>query len=440
MSHKFILLNLAPWPTLLSLVRHEPRDWMVWGGLPKNVQRRFADMGVEICEEPLPRPFHRGKLPEWCRHYGGGFVIPALGQPLPTRWPIVRHVASLGTPVYVAKQGTMARVFDIPATDAFTWALDSTGNETEATCDPYFDFSCVRADLLGDLLLVVPALKALARRGTIRLIIRQEWSGWIKELLPESDVLGLQLAPWSNPLLESAKTAVDLSPPDWASPLTPAIARAVPAKVHVKMAKGNSLSDMLAQAFDVRVDWPSHRARKGGYGVFIPSGSSLERLLPEHYWRYAIRRISESMGIQSWINLDPDDLTCFEKWPEVAAITKVTGYLEPASLIEMTRDATMVFGVSTALTHLASLCGTSSLVIEHPTTVPGIYRAPIRWASYIRPEKAWWRDDPTDEDVSRAIKEPDFTYGFDGDEWPRAIEQAIAQTFSTGGEYRESCP
>src|SRR5579862_6689909 len=158
MPDKFVLLNLAPWPTLLSLVGGLPHEWTVWGALPRTVRSQLETMGVEVHDETLPQPFHRAELPGWVRASHRGFVVPALGNPLPTRWPIIRRVTMTGAPVYVARHGQMMRAPQIPLTDAFTAALDGldSGDEQAAPAStPSVDFACVRADLLGDLLLAL---------------------------------------------------------------------------------------------------------------------------------------------------------------------------------------------------------------------------------------------------------------------------------------------
>src|SRR5262249_31038910 len=161
----------------------------------------------------------------WARASHRGFVVPALGNPLPTRWPVVRRAATTGAPVYVARHGQMTRAPEIPLTDAFTSVLDSADELAELAAPPTpssVDFACVRDDLLGDLLLALPALTELAASGSVRLIVREEWSDWMKQLLPAGcEVQGLRLAPWDPPEFQSAETSVDLSPPGWRSPLTP---------------------------------------------------------------------------------------------------------------------------------------------------------------------------------------------------------------------------
>jgi len=434
MQDKLILLNLAPWPTLLSLVRSEPCNWSVWGSLPASVCSRFRKLGIEVRDEALPRPFHRAELPEWVRSSCRGIVVPALGQPLPTRWPIVRRVSSIQEPVYVARHGEIMPVAQIPRTDAFTWALDA-GNETsKPESKPSVNFACVRADLLGDLLLTIPALHALAERGSIRLFIREEWTGWMKALFPdEFEVQGLHLAPWGATSFDSAETSIDLSPPDWPSPLTPAIARAIPANKHIRLKGNGSLSEIVALSLGLQVNWPDRKPDTGGYGVFIPTGSSLERMLPDDYWRYAIQCVSKAMNVRSWKILDPDDRYRVESMGGISAFERLTGYQEPSELIELVRGAAILVGVSTALTHLAVLTGTPALVVEHPTTLSRVYRAPVPFIRYIRPSSPWWCDNPSDEDVDRAMTEPANTYGFLPGEWHSAIEHAVTNPPFAGG-------
>jgi len=435
MPDRFVLLDLAPWPTLLSLVRHAPRDWIVWGTLPRAVGVRLAAIGVEIRDQPLPQPFHQAELPEWIRKPHRGIVVPALGNPLPTRWPVVRRLATMDTPVFVARHGRIERVPEIPSSDAFTWALDHGGELAAAAPASSVDFACVRADLLGDVLLAVPALTALAATGSMRLIVREEWTGWMKHVLPAGcRVQGLGLAPWALPVFEPAATSVDLSPPGWRSPLTPAIARTIPAATHTRLGPGGSLSDMLAATLGLDVRWPARKQERGTHGVLVPTGSSLERLLPAERWTYAVERASSVMRIASWTILDPDgtsDPTLARVIPHASVLT---GWQPPAALIDMIRSAAVVVGVSTALTHLAALTGTPALVVEHPTTVPAMYRAPVEFVRYLRSSRPWWRDDPSDDDVERAMAQPDDTYGFVTGEWRYAIDKALAhQPFAGAG-------
>jgi hypothetical protein len=321
----------------------------------------------------------------------------------------------------------MMRAPEIPPTDAFTWALDSSEEPTPAAAQSSVEFACVRVDLLGDLLLAMPALKTLAAAGSIRLIIREEWMDWMMHLLPAGcSVQGLRLAPWDLPSFESAETSVDLSPPGWRSVLTPAIARTVPARNHLRLTHGGTLSEMIALALGLEVHWPGRRPTFGSYGVLVPMGSSFERLLPEDYWTCAVQRLSHAMGIHSWTILDPDHQLSPDLLQQIPDSKLLAGRQEPNTLIDLLGGAAVVAGVSTALTHLAALTGTPALVVEHPTTVPEMYRAPVPFIRYIRPTKPWWCDDPSDDDVDRAMAEPDNTYGFVQGEWRDAIEEAIA--------------
>lgn len=140
----------------------------------------------------------------------------------------------------------------------------------------------------------------------------------------------------------------------------------------------------------------------------------------------AIRRVSQVMGVRSWTIIDPDD-RCPLGMRDIPNTRLLTGRQEPKMLIDLVRGAAVVVGVSTALSHLAALTGTPALVVEHPTTLPEMYRAPVSFVRYIRPAKPWWIDNPSNDDVDRAMAEPDNTYGFVDGEWRDAIEKAIAQ-------------
>jgi hypothetical protein len=336
----------------------------------------------------------------------------------------------------------MMRAPEIPSTDAFTSVLDTVDELAELaapTAPSSVDFACVRADLLGDLLLALPALTALAASGSVRLIVREEWSDWMKGLLPAGcEVQGLRLAPWDPPGFQSAEISVDLSPPGWRSPLTPAIARAVPAKTHIRLTPRSAspigrslhsdggLSEMVALALGLTVRWPQRKPGFGTHGVLVPTGSSLERLLPADYWTYAVKRVSHVMGVHSWTIIDPDN-QCAPGLRQIPNAQFLVGRQEPLTLIDLVRNSAVVVGVSTALSHLAALTGTPALVVEHPTTVPEMYRAPVPFVQYIRPAKPWWCDNPSNDDVDRAMAEPNNTYGFVGGEWSDAIETAIAR-------------
>jgi hypothetical protein len=318
------------------------------------------------------------------------------------------------------------RAPEIPSTDAFTWALERNDETAELKHPPSTEFSCVRADLLGDLLLALPALTALAEKGSIRLVIREEWREWMEQLLPAGcKAHGLQLAPWNFPVFESAETSVDLSPPGWNSPLTPALARAIPAKKHLNLAAGNGLSEMIALTLGLNIQWPCRKPGSSAYGVLVPTGSSLERRLPDDYWSYAVRRISQAMGVHTWTVVNPDNPLSSSLLRQIPNAQPLTEWQKPRALIELTRKAAVVVGVSTALTHLAALTGTPALVVEHPTTAPEMYRAPVPFVRYIRPANPWWCDNPSNDDVERAMTEPENTYGFARGEWRDAVDQII---------------
>lgn len=423
-----VLLGLAPWPTLLSLVRNAPHEWIVWGSLPLALTSRLRLMGAEVRHEALPQPLHSAVIPEWLYSKSNGVVVPALGHPLPTRWPIVRKLSTLGIPVFVASHGQMSLAPPPPRSDAYTWALETGKEQATPSSLPVWDFTCVRMDLLGDLLLAVPALTALAEEVSICLITREEWHDWMSELLPpRCTVQALRLVPWKPLPFDVAKTVVDLSPPGWRSPLTPAVARTIPAMTRMCLTHGHSLAEMTASALRVQPDWPTVGSRPSTVGVLVPCGSSSERWIPEADWVDAIERVSRIFDLRSWTILDPEKRLSSGFASRIPQAHRLLGYRQPHALLELLRNAAVVLGVSTALTHLAALCGTRAIIVEHPTTLPGVYRAPVPYVRYVRPTNPWWREDPSNDDVERALAEPNNTYGFLQNEWGESIERAASQ-------------
>jgi hypothetical protein len=434
MSDTFLLPALAPWPTLLSFVSRRPRRWVIWGELPPRIARRFESLGVEVDATPLPRPFHRGELPPFVRRSWRGIVVPALGAPLPSRWPVLRRLAELSCPLFVASHGTISRApRRIPPFDAFAWALDRLQAPPDAPsgqCDGAW--TCVRADLLGDLLLSLPAIASLAGTHPVRLAVRQEWTAWVELLAgPNVSPRGLTLEPWTPPAFEACTTALDMSPPGWRSPLTPALARAVPAKVHRRIGhrgQRDGLSAMIGRELGLDVSWPSQSPRRSDIGLIVPGGSSGERLLPVDVWIEAARRVSGAMGITQWtvcVLNEKDGAALAAALPNARLLC---GRQTARLVVDTCRSAAVVLGVSTAIPHLAALTGTPALIVEHPTTIPWLYRAPVPFVQYLRPEHPWWCDDPTDADLDRAFAIPADTYGFLPGEWLRQIEEALAQS------------
>lgn len=430
---KLLLLALAPWPTLLSLVRSRPRLWVVWGTLPPLVARRFGSLGIEVRSDPLSVPFHRGEMPRWLRQAWRGIVVPALGSPLPSRWPVLRHLAHLSSPLYVASHGTVARApYPIPSDDAYSWALDRLEYPPTALSGPSDDtFTCVRADLLGDVLLSLPALASLGAMRPLRLIVRNSWLDWARLLLPTNvQVRGVLLEPWMQPTFDSTMTAVDLSPPGWRSPLTPALARSVPARAHLRITKRrphDGLSAMIATEFDTDTSWPECSVRPSDVGMIVPGGSSYERELPLSYWGDAAKRLSDVMRVTQWIVLDTGNGQAAALASTLPNARALLYPQPPQRILSLYKHTCVVLGVSTAITHLGALTGTPSLVVEHPTTVPWLYRAPAPFVRYIRPERPWWCDDPTDFDLDRAFDEPAESYGFLPEEWCRQLDEALAR-------------
>jgi hypothetical protein len=437
MGDKFLLPVLAPWPTLLSLVYRRPHRWVIWGELPPQVARRFESLGVEVNETPLPRPFHRGEWPRWIRRAWRGIVVPALGAPLPSRWPVLRRLAELPCPLFVASHGTIARAPRvIPPVDVFTWAIDRLGLPPEMTAGARGEaWTAVRADLLGDVLLSLPAIAGLSERYPVRLVVRQEWVEWMQLLAGANvHVHGLTLQPWVPPALEPSATVLDMSPPGWASPLTPALARAVPASTHRRIqARGEreGLSAMIASELGLEAVWPSQPARHSDVGLIVPGGSSGERRLPLHFWIEAAQRVAAARGVRRWI-------VCVMNEKDGAALAAalpngqlLAGRQRARHMIDLCRGASVVLAVSTAIAHLAALTGTAAITIEHPTTIPWLYRAPQPFMRYLRSEHPWWSDDPTESDLDRAFAIPEDSYGFLPDEWLRQLDLALAEPVFT---------
>jgi len=432
MKGRRLLLGLAPWPTLLSFIRRRPRSWVVWGDLPRVVARRFASLGVEIRAGMLPKPFHRGEIPEWACRSWRGIIVPALGKPLPSRLPVLRHLAQLSSPLFTASHGKISRApREIPNADAFSWAFERLERPPEVISAPSVNtFSCVRVDLLGDVLLSLPALASLGSEHQLRIIVRNDWQEWMNLLLPsEIQITGMVLEPWISPTFESATTAVDLSPPGWGSPLTPALARSIPASAHRQItARRNhdGLAAMIGAEFGLDVKWPLRSARSSDVGLIVPGGSSSERSLPISYWEDGARRSSAAMGITKWVILDGCDGQAGAIAAAIPNAHPLSYPQPPSSILSLCRSVCFVLGVSTGITHLAALTGTPALVIEHPTTAPWLYRAPVPFVRYLRPEHPWWCDDPTEHDLDRALESSNDSYGFLPGEWHRLVEEALS--------------
>ena len=440
MNSQILLLALAPWPTLLSIIRERPAKWVVWGDLPPLVARRFASIGVEIRDDKLPKPFHLSRLPAWTHRNWQGIVVPAMGKPLPSRWPIIRHLSQLSSPLFVASHGRISQApREIPSVDAFSWAFDRLERPPDLHSGPSQDtFACVRADLLGDVLLSLPTLLSLAEFHRVHLIVRSEWLDWLHLLPLPADVqsTGIVLEPWIPPSFSPVKTAVDLSPPDWPSPLTPAISRSIPAERHHQISRrrpDDGLAAMIGAEFGLQPKWPKISDRCSDIGLIVPGGSSGERSLPISYWKSGTHRIAAALGIKEWVILDGGD----GQGAAIAAAlpnSRAWSYPQaPSSILSLCRSACFVFGVSTGITHLAALTGTPTIVVEHPTTVPWLYRVPVPFVKYVRPEKSWWCDDPAELDLDRAFSFPQDSYGFFPGEWELLMEEALSKLDSALG-------
>lgn len=430
---RFLLLALAPWPTLLSLIRKHPDDWTIWGSLPPLVAEEFELLGAEIRSDPLPKPFHRTELPDWVRRPWRAIVVPALGNPLPSRLPALRHLAQLGSPLFVASHDRIEKApSPLVGADPFSWAFDRLDQPPERTSIPIprgGPIACVRGDLLGDILLTLPALIALGAANTVRVITRNNWLEWLKLLMPEgTEFHGISFSPWVTPVFAPAAISVDLSPPGWPSPLTPGLARSVPAHDHRCISRRlnqDGLSAMVAAEFGLTVSWPVRSQRESRIGMAITGGSSGERAFPAGRWAHMLDCASRILAIRQWLLLDTGDGLAAAVASAMRDATVLDYPQPPADILSLCKSAALVLGVSTGITHLAALTGTPSVVVEHPTTVPGLYRALVPFVHYVRPECPWWVDDPACTHWDRALANPEDSYGFETGELERQLEEAL---------------
>ena len=425
-----LLLALAPWPVLVRIVTSNAGPWCLWGSVPDAVAVKLADVGVVFLADPLPAPFHRHEIPavvsgtRWAR-----VVVPALGHPLPTRWPVLRHLAaSLTAPLFVSTNGALSRVEhgSIPAADAYTWALDRV---LEPAAEPGAAFPsdttvAVRADLLGDVVLACPALDAFSRVRPTTVVTRTEWVPWLEALAAPRHLrtLGISIDPWHRPSLPPCERVVDMSPAESRSPLTRAIARSVPAVERFEITadqSGASLSIRLACALGVVVECTAARSGSGP-GLLLPGASSWERALPTRDWANLVRSASAAFDIRHW-TVAGLPAAAAEAFPGMRLAPHP---LSPTQFLEFVRQAPLVIGTSSGLAHVAAVAGARTIVVEHPTTVSGLYRVPSAHAQYLRSAAPWWSDSPSPSAVEQAFGAAD-TYGFGPDELQSLVERAL---------------
>lgn len=401
--------------------------------MPPIVGRVLESRGVEVLDEPLPSPFHMAALPGWVRARWSDVTIPSLGHPLPNRLPIAKHLAPLGAPLRVSHGERVSRLDErlLDAPDAFTWAFERMAADPSAPAAPDADVACVRLDLLGDLLLAAPALRGAVARAGVSVVCRSEWLRWV-EL---DDVLGttvrtcgVDVHAWREPTLAPARTVVDLSPPGWSSPLTPAVARATPASERRCVpadAAAATLAGQAAAALGVdSVATPRRTTPVGDVGLLIAGGSSGERWMPAATWRMLLERAGGAFDIARWlVTADGDEAALASELPGTEALPFPIDPRVFAALLGRTR---LFVGTSTGLAHLATVAGVPGIVVEHPTTRAGWYRVADANVAYVRAARPWWTESPTEDDVRRALQSRE-SYGFGPGEWEAAIDRAIGQ-------------
>lgn len=430
-----LLVATAPWPILVKIVTERPGPWTVWGSVPAAVADFLTSEGHRLLDAPFPRPLHRHPLPEevsaapW-----QAIVVPALGHPLPTRWPIVRYLAGLGAPVIVSDGTSWQWVHheDVPEHDAYTWAMDRLlAAPAEAPQEPEADLVCVRGDFLGDLVLAWPAVEAAARSRRVTLVTARHMTTWVEALATRRMAhVAVDIDDWAGePRLPAAAEAIALSGPNASSPLTPALTHAVPAcrraAIDEQASRSLTIAELLASALGVELaDDEGRRARTpAGIGLLCPNGSTPERELDAAIWPSLAQLAGDRLGIDRWtiVGLPRDRAAAM-----AAAIPGAVAApfpAQPYEVIEMLDTARVTLGVSSTLTHLSALRGVSTIAIAHPTRSSAAHELPGRHVEYIRPSSPWWRAQPDATDVARARVEQGDSYGF----WPGELEAAVEQ-------------
>lgn len=433
-----LLLATAPWPVLVRIVTTRPGPWTVWGEVPAAVTDFLDSAGHTVLPVAMPSPLHHHELPgEIASTPWRSIVVPSLGHPLPTRWPIVRHLSALERTVIVSDGSSWQWIHheDIPSTDAFTWAIDRlAGPPADPPASVETDLLCVRADLLGDVLLAWPAVEAAARERRVTLLTRDYVAPWMAALAGHGiEVRGMSADEWTGePRLPAADEAADLSAPDSTWPLTPALVHAAAVRRRHRLdARRASLTlgEMLAGMLGVDLP-PAGEPRATGdrrMGILCPSGSTPERDLDASTWGRLARLAGDALGIDRWTVVG----TPRDRAAAIAAAVPNASYagltLAPAGMLALIDAAAVALGVSTALSHLAALRRVPTIVIEHPTRVPFVSQVPGSTACYLRPSSPWWRPHPDATDIARATAAPGDSYGFVDDELTQAVEEALTR-------------
>lgn len=434
-----LLLATAPWPVLVRIVATRPGPWTIWGSVPAAVEQSFASDGHQLLALPLPRPLHHHALPrEVASEPWRTIVVPAMGHLLPTRWPLVRHLASTERPIVVSDGDSWEWIHhaDIPPTDAYTWALDRLNEPSpEPPSAPDRELVCVRADFLGDVVLTLPALEAVARQRPVTVLVRDHVAAWVTGASSAKlDVRPLEIDGWQGPpVLPSAGEVADLSRPRSTWPLSAALSHATAAQRRVAVAHAPEVtpSESLAETFGVTLSFTVAPGPTTPLGVLCPCGSTTERDMSPEAWQRVTRIAGERLGVTEWVVVGAPA-------PAAAAIAALVPNCRPApfampprEFLTLVRGARSLVGVSSAFSHLAALQGIETLVIEHPHLRPDADRLPIETAAYVRPSSPWWRPLPASIDVARSTESWSDSYGFGPDELETSVEDAAGRLATT---------
>lgn len=433
-----LLLATAPWPVLLRIITTRRGPWTVWGELPAAVVDFLDSEGHTVLGRPLPWPFHHHAPPGAVTDASWqAIVIPALRHPVPTRWPVIRHLAPLGHPVIASDGASWQWIHheDIPSADAYTWAhdrLSAPPTAVPSTIDA--DLVCVGADSLSDVLLAWPALDPAARERRVTVLTRDSVAPWLAAIAGDAiEVRGLAIEEWlGEPAWPAAEDVVALGPLDASSPLTPAIAHAVPARRRAPMLAPrtySTASEMLAETLgvhlgDVQCEDPGPGGRSG---ILCPGGFSAERELDPATWATLARIVGQALGVTGWTILGAARDRAVAIAALVPQATPASFPLEPARMLALIDSAGAAIGVSTALSHLAALRKRPTLIVEHPMRPPMLAQVPGDHVQYVRPSSPWWRVQPGAIDIARATAARGDSYGFWPDELAAAVEEAATR-------------
>ena len=423
-----LLVALAPWPILVEVVERHQGPWTLWGPVPAAVRAHFESRQVGILPDTLLDPMHHHPLPDGIRRPWDRVVVPKLGQVGSSRWPPIRHLLQLDAPLFVASGSGLTPIERdaVPHQDPFTWALDRLAEPPAKPDRGAGGVMCVTADLLGDVLLVLPAVGAFAAREAITMVVRDEYLGWVT-ILEDSAVsaTGITMAPWRPPELRPVNVAVDLTPPDRRSPVTNALVHTTPAierRTCVARQPEQSAGEMAADLLEVAPAWAAARRRPGGVGLLAACGSSAERHLPSEAWRALTAEVARRTGVRHWVIVGTPAGAQAESLAGALPSAQVAPFpMTPRALLELCDSAAVAVGISTGLTHLTALRGVPTVVVEHPKVTAGLYRVPVAHARYVRSARPWWRPDPSPDDIARALDSREDSYGFAPDEWNQVV-------------------